>query len=175
MKNLPFSLIEESVKLNDTTEYIEKLRRNFDHLYNLKTRSLPLESTDDRNGSGDDTLIADGLFEQFYKQKQNVSDNTQWTDPNFNREFYYTHAIRWKTYSEDYHFLLFINAFVNSMEITNKNNYQKLICVMLNSLSIWFNFCILDAYVWLEGLICFIIALYEWLVKYRNRLGIFDD
>ena len=98
-------------------------------------------------------------------------------DVNFKREFYYTQLNLEHGHRGEDDFALFIGALVSKMEITNKNTYQKLICVILNSASLWFNFVPLRTYLYIYWLKKPILGLYDLLTrlktKFRNSIRLY--
>ena len=55
-------------------------------------------------------------------------------------------------------------------EFTNDDNYAKLTQNLLNSLSLWLNFCIIDAHIYLNKFFSLINEFYRLLHRYRNHL-----
>ena len=162
-KNLPFSLIYKSVNLNNSNKYIRELKEGYENL-NFRTKNLPLSKI-----ANDQLLIEDSLFEQYFRVIKNRSDHSLPKERNFNREFYYNSLRQENTNLDDYDFFLFLNAFISTTDVTNKNNYQKLICVFINSLSLWFNFVILDLYIYLQKLKYPISIIYDILLKLKVK------
>lgn len=129
----------------------------------MKTKKLPLDPDDSGH------VISDQLFKQFYLEKQMKINETMPNDVNFEREFYYTHLSLEYGYKGEDDFALFVSALVNKMEITNRTNYQKLFCVILNSASLWFNAVPLRAYLYIYWLKHPILGLYELFFRLRTK------
>lgn len=81
IKNFPKNLFYESTAINDVTTYLDNLKRKFKKLYNYTTLDIILEN---ENPSDFNTEISDLLFEQFYLQKQNISDYYKSLSYNYN-------------------------------------------------------------------------------------------
>ena len=87
--------------------------------------------------------IDDELFEQFYYQVQNNTDRNVFKIINFERELYSTFLKR-KTHLEDYDLKFYLSLVTNTITMTNRDNYLKLLINIFNVLNIWFNFCVLN-------------------------------
>lgn len=164
----PMLLFNEENNINDVTKYIVNLKTKFLKNYQYETKHLPI---------GDDTFdleIDDDLFEQFFSQIQNKTDN-QFENNNFNYERHYiTNLVDIFDYDpyfeETFEFVPIF--FHEKLEITNIDNYTKLWLHIFNALSIWLDFNILDLK--LEKF-CFLIKfilnrLYHFLVFSKSLL-----
>lgn len=74
LKN-PLNLFHEKIKVNDVTGYLNGMKKRFYDDYNLTTNDLLLDEYFDVEVDND-------LFEQFYRQIQNISDQTKFKSLN---------------------------------------------------------------------------------------------
>ena len=66
----PLSLFLEGNNLQDVDKYLENLFRNFKRVFSVKTLNLPLREQHFKYE------LDNELFDQYYKQVQNLSDNS---------------------------------------------------------------------------------------------------
>lgn len=133
VKNLK-SFFYPKVRIKEEATYIWTMKENFQRNYGLTTRSYFLEN---------DTFhmeIDDLLFDQYYLQVQKKNDDRA-VSMNYVKDscttFTQTH-VESKPNKPD--FLFSFASISKQLEITNEENYQKLIINILNSFSLWLNY-----------------------------------
>ena len=107
---------------------------NFEHKYNLRTLYIPSEKVNSN------TEIDDDLFEQYFNKesiKSSLNSNIQKLFITNSKELF---SLNFSNPDFTYE----LNFIKNKILITNEDNYTKLILNLLNVLSLWFDFCILD-------------------------------
>lgn len=135
----------------------------FERGFGLATLQLPLKRKHYNHP------IDDELFSQYYAQVQNVSDHNSPSNENYLREFtidFHDQARDERELYISYEFIWFRKVIL----ITNDQNYATLILSLLNVLSLWLNFCILDAHAYLFKLAKLFSVVYRLLRTLRERL-----
>ena len=131
---------------DDSANYLSNLLNNFKRSFNhLRTLKLPLEE----NHFNDE--IDDDLFEQYYLQVQNVTDNYLSTDSNYQR------LLATNYYAEEYvddgkipDFIFKLIFCKKVITTTNRDNHSRLIMNLLDILSIWFDLGVLDLHTYVH-------------------------
>ena len=153
----PSLLFNEDNDQNDVNNYFANLMYNFELNYNLRTLYLPSEKVNSNNE------IDDELFEQYFnqetKQKSSLNSNIQKLFISNDNQFDLSNISK-----PD--FVLELNFIKNEIQVTNEDNFTKLILNLLNILSLWFDLCILDLHVYvyyayfkMAIILCFIYKL----------------
>ena len=135
LKN-PVSFFFETTAINDATNYLETMKQKYKNKYGLASRDTLL---DDFKFEIDDLL-----FKQLYLQIQNLTDHNGLTSLNFEQSVYnmYTQkAITELSYPD---FTFSLSSISRQVEISNEDNYTKLIISILNALSFWLGLCAFD-------------------------------
>ena len=135
LKN-PVSFFFETTAINDATNYLEIMKQKFNNKYGLASRDTLLDDFK--------LEINDLLFKQFYLQIQNLTDHNGLTSLNFEQSVYnmYTQKIYIPLDNPDFTFS--ISSISRQVEISNEDNYTKLIISILNAVSFWLGLCVFD-------------------------------
>ena len=135
LKN-PVSLFFETTAINDATKYLEAMKQKFKNKYGLASRDSLLDDFK--------LKIDDLLFKQFYLQIQNLTDHNGLTSLNFKKNVYnmYTQIGIIPLIYPDFRFSL--SSTSRQVEISNEDNYTKLIINILNAVSFWLGLCVFD-------------------------------
>ena len=135
LKN-PVSFFFETTAINDATKYLETMKKKFKNKYGLASRDTLLDEFK--------LEINDLLFKQFYLQIQNLTDHNGLTSLNFKQNVYnmYTQMANTLLRYPDFQFLL--SSISRQVEISNEDNYTKLIISILNAVSFWLGLCVFD-------------------------------
>ena len=162
----PRNFFYEKIKLHDLSEYLNAMKKQFHDDYNLTTSDFLL---DDYFG----VEIDNELFEQYFKQIQNISDQTKFKSLNFEQNIpnVVTDVFHIDYFGPDFSFAF--SPLARRVEITNNDNYTKIVVGFLNSLSLWLNVCILDmgAYVYqIFRLSLHLYYLLIWIRAYFRRI-----
>ena len=158
----PLSLFYEPINLNDTTSYIQGIAKGFTNMQ-LNTRTLPLEL-------GSNFVIDDELFDQYFRQIQNVTDYNAPRVIEFEREFYFTSYRVKSARLDDYDLRFHLMPLVSRTKLTNRESYSSMLINILNSLNIWTNFCVLDIHVYIQAMVHLFYRLYLLLVRFDVKL-----
>ena len=140
----PLLLLYGENDVNDPDRYLKRLI-NFKR--GLSTLNLPLEKEAFNNEIDDD------LFEQYYLQVQNITDNQTPTNSNYKRIFATNYFKPYFFNPSEPDLVLYLIQFKKKITITNSDNFTKLILNLLNAFSIWFGLGILDLHVYVHLLI----------------------
>ena len=160
------SLLFKENNLNDD-KYIDKLMDEFERMFKLSTSNFML-----KNLSNAPILeIDDEIFDQYYYQFKNISDNNKRIKPNFQRLYQANIYEEVTAYEYTPDFILTISFFKKVVVITNEDNYAKLILNLLNVLSLWFNLSILDLYVYVIKIKFIFIKIHKLLIKTSDLLS----
>ena len=165
----PISLFYGENEVNDAAHYLSNLLNNFKKSFNhLKTLKIPLKVNHFKFEVDDD------LFEQYYLQVQNVTDNYQTTDSNYQR------LLATNFYSEENlviqnpGFIFNLNFYKKKIEISNDDSSTKLVLNLLNILSFWFDLGILDMHIYfskIRKIFVFIFTLkYQFLLRAKKSI-----
>ena len=135
LKN-PVSLFFETTAINDATNYLEIMKQKFKNKYGLASRNTLLDDFE--------LEIDDLLFKQFYLQIQNLTDHNGLISLNFEQSIFnmYSQEKSSPLYSPDFQFSL--SSISRQVEISNEDNYTKLIISILNAVSFWLGLCAFD-------------------------------
>lgn len=134
----PLSLFY-SQNLNDIDKYIENLLRNYQKISNSKTLYFPLRINNFKEN------IDDENFEQFYDQFQKLADYNIPSNLNYKRLFILNYFKEYyKKNKENKNFRIYINFLKRTLIVTNEENFSKLIVNLLNILSLWLDYSVLD-------------------------------
>ena len=159
----PRSLFYEKIRENDVTEYLNGMRKQFHDDYNLTTSNFLLDDYFD-------VEVDNELFEQFYSQIQKISDQTKFKSLNFEQNLpnvvtnfaFYNPSLIFPDFSFTF------SPLARRVEITNNDNYTKIVIGFLNSLSLWLNVCILDIGAYVYQILRLSLHLYRLLVWIRG-------
>ena len=162
LKNLR-SLFYEKIQVNDVAEYLDKMKRQFKNDYNLTTSDLLLDEHSNLE-------VDNELFEQFFRQIQNISDHSKIKSWNFEQNILSIFSDIYETDHQKPDFSFSLLFLVKRIEITNNENYTKFVVSFLNSLSLWLNICILDLNIYINQILRLSLYLYYLLIWARNRV-----
>lgn len=162
LKN-PTSLFTEDNYLNDPIKYLINLKNKFRIKSNLASSNI-LESKDFN------LEINDQLFKQYYLQ--NLKNLNTKPSSNFEISNYNLYALFLARSQQYPDFAFSINLASKHIEITNEENLTKLVLNLLNSLSIWFNICLLKFLPFFNKFYRIIFIFYKFLIKSKNNLFI---
>lgn len=141
LKN-PWSLFYAEHHVNDVNLYIKKVIKNFKETYRLATINLPLKE------SNYQLQLDDEMFVQYYRQVQQVEDESQPKNYNFKRQFYIIHfGNSYKlpdTYIKPFDLTFSLIFDKKKILLTSSQSYPGLILSLLNLLSIYLNLSVLD-------------------------------
>ena len=150
----------------ETTIYLENMERATKTKYEFLTKTFPL---DYKNFN---TTINDQLFEQFFRQVQDVNDNYICSAKyrNSKRELYHTYVrtsiVQNNDLAADFEF-----APSESIQITsfkNAHNVASLIQNLLNAASLWLDLCILDLYAYLNRISNPFFFIHQKLISFKS-------
>ena len=149
---------------NDAVHYLSNLLNNFkrssNHLRTLKLQLGEKHFNDE---------IDDDLFEQYYLQVQNVTDNYLSTDSNYQRLLainYYSEERRDSyLHRETPDFIFNLTFYKKVITITNRDNHSRLIINLLNILSIWFDLGVLDLHTYVHKIKFIFIFILKLLLE----------
>lgn len=155
-------------KMADTTSvYHEKLKKNFVEATNFSTQLLPLYQSNTNLEIRDDLLI------QYYNQIQKELDEYQLINPNYDSTYYNINPMS-SFVSKDSAELIFLPTFIRIKQlISNKYNFSELIINILNPLSLWLAFSILDLSIFVYDFLNFYRKFYLFLTRFRRYLDQF--
>ena len=150
-------------RTSNVNEYLNEMQAKFGDLENLTTNEIPLEQGDLSKE------IDNELFKQFYIQVMNVTDHQQPISLESNLVFFnfYSKRIDLDLFT---FFQFTILPISKRVEISNNENFAKLIQDILISLSLWLNISIADLLVHLNLLLGVPLRVYFLLVKVRTKL-----
>lgn len=167
----PLSIFYKSNNLLQATSYLSSMKENFQRKYE-HTSLLTVEVGKDNHFE-----IDDNLFHQFYLQEQNVTDHRYPNNPNSIRQVFNNYIqfskIEKSEGEQEADFDFFCSFFVLKTVVTNKDTLAKLIQQILNSLSTWFNICLLDLHTYLFKLLYIFLFIYNNLIGLRCRFKIY--
>ena len=167
----PRKLFYETININDATPYIENLVGNFRNDHRLTTRLLSLEDHEDsRWKSSFELEVDDELFRQYYSQVQNVSDHKYPACTDSKKAFYSIYTQYNVNRFNRTGFSFSISIVSRETNISNEDNYTKLVQNFINSLALWLNISILECYLYVGKLFIVFDLLYKGLLKLKNRL-----
>ena len=139
----PISMFYGENEVNNPAHYLSNLLNNFKRSFNhLRTLNLPLKE------SHFNDEIDDDLFEQYYLQVQNVTDNYQSTDSNYQRSFatnYYEIINRQKS-----DFIFNFIFYKKVITVTNRDNHSILIINLLDIFWLWFDLGVLELHAYVH-------------------------
>lgn len=134
----PRNFFFKKIKVNDVTEYLNAMRKQFHDYYNLTTSNFLLDDYFD-------VEVDNELFEQYYRQIQDISDQTKFKSLNFEQNIpNVVTDISEALLKSKPDFSFTFSLLARRVEITNNDNYTKIVVGFLNSLSLWMDLCILD-------------------------------
>ena len=158
----PLSLFYGENGLNDAAHYLNNLLNNFKRSFNnLRTLKFPLKENHFKFEVDDD------LFEQYYLQVQNVTDNYLSTDSNYQISLatnYYHEYVDRKSYDFNFNLIFYKKKVV----ISNDDSSTKLVLNLLNILSFWFDLGILDIHIYFSKVKHIFVFIFTW--KYQILL-----
>lgn len=137
-----FSFLYPNVIQSDK-EYAIKMAYDFER----KTRELDsLKDLEKNNSSANLDNIEDIIIDKLYNVVKELEYN--YSKINRNRNKFFNNYLSYKTYEDDlnYNFVFDLSFFNRVLEISNDMNLVELILNLLNVLSIWSTFGILDFY-----------------------------
>ena len=159
LKN-PSSLFYGTTAINDASKYLETMKQKFKNEHGLTSLDTILDDEFKLE-------IDDLLFKQFYLQIQNLSDHNGLTSLNFKQNIYNIYSQMKLLQLDDFDFSFSLSLINRQVEISNEDNYTKLIISILNALSFWLGLCILD----LSAVnFNFNLHLYQLLFKFKLYL-----
>ena len=135
LKN-PVSLFFETTAINDATNYLEIMKQKFKNKYGLASRDTLLDDFK--------LEINDLLFKKFYLQIQNLTDHNGLTSLNFEQSVYYMYTQRKTIPIRFADFRFSLSSISRQVEISNEDNYTKLVISILNAVSFWLGLCAFD-------------------------------
>ena len=154
----PRRLFQERIKVDDA-ETEDAIRKRFKDDYNLTTMDPPL----DRDF---DTQVDNELFEQ---HSRTLLDQASFKSRNFKSGVANTYTSVFRDHLKP-DFLFTFSFLVRRVEITNRENYTKLVVSLLDTLSLWLDICVLDMGAWLSHIFRLLLNLYHLLVSFRARI-----
>ena len=115
--------------------------------------------------------LQDLLFDQYFYQVKEVTDFNSPRIINFEREIYFSNFVEEiiDGFENDLHF--YLNPVHGITTITNRESHSKVIINALNTLSFWFNFCVLDAHVFIRKFFGLFLKLYQVLLVLKGKLN----
>lgn len=158
----PLSLFAEQV---DDDVFLNRLMADFNGAHHLLTLNMPVKER------LFDQEIRDDLFEQFYRQQHNESDQSTDLSPNYQREFATNHmsAKHWSL-DNRYDFAFSISFFRKCVVISS-DGLVKLLLNLLNVLSLYLNSNLLDFHLYLSAIRPLCTSLFKMLLSYKRSLS----
>lgn len=156
----PLSIYDENESLD--VKYLDKLFDKFKETFNLVTMNLFIKK------NNFNVEVNDEIFEQFFVQIQNLTDMQSIKNLNFERLFIETNYEIRMQHQLSFEFSLVF--FKKRLDITNEDNFAKLILKILNVLSLWLDLGILDIYVYIYKVKLFIIVLFKFLLRQKMKI-----
>ena len=138
----------ETINIDDATTYLGNLIENFRNDHRLTTLELSLENHKKGSYESFELEVDDGLFRQHYLQKQNVSDHKYPSCADSKKSFYSIFTQYNKNIFSRTWFTFSISMASRETNISNEDNYAKLVQNILNSLSLFLNLNILECHVY---------------------------
>lgn len=157
----PLSLFRSEIDVNDASAYLSRLLRNYRAICQSVTLNLAL------NKKLFHEEIRDDLFDQLYRQIQNVSDRSASSNLNYERQYSINHI---RKLSGTSHFSFGFVWFKKVVVTTNQINPSKLLLNLLNVLSIWFNMNVLDLHIFLSKIRYIFVFSHNTLLKFKRFL-----
>ena len=150
------SLLFHKDKSDDNNNLITKFERDFD----LSTLYLPFKK------GNSNTEIDDDLFEQHSSQVSVKSS----LHSNIRKLFIINNYKVGMSNIAKPDFVFELNFIKNQVLITNEDNFTKLIINLLNVLSLWFSFCILDFYAYVYKIKFIFLFIFKLLIRIKIAL-----
>ena len=158
----PRSLFYERSSPNDQTKAMSRMKDQFKARFGLTSRENLLDLNDSA------CPIDESLYRQYFLQVANKSN--QPSSLNFRqRRFNILNQISHR-YNPSYDFSFSISLISRQTEIVNEDNYGKLLISVLNTLSLWFNICVLNLIVGIHKFVEFNLIVYKLLTGTRDHL-----
>ena len=105
-------------------------------------------------------------------QVQNVSDHLNPVSLNYKQKTALIYGQRtFESNENDADFKYSLTFTARQTELTNEDNYAKLVQSILNALSLWLGICILDLFIYLNKLLNLIKKFHLLLIQYRIYLN----
>lgn len=160
----PFSIFYDSIDLDDTTEYIRAIKRDLKK-WNFKTKEIAMF------GNEDHFEFDDEKFSQYFFQIKNVSDCNAFHSINYQREFFLSSMLtKEKSNDSDYDFKLFLNPFINTVRLKNRNSHSKFIIIELTCLNFYYNFGIFHLYLHMQNVLKLLLKFYYLILSLKTSL-----
>ena len=112
------------------------MKQKFKNKYGLASRDTILDDFK--------LEIDDLLFKKFYLQIQNLTDHNGLTSLNFEQSVYNMYSQEKLTPLNNPDFSFSLSLISRQVEISNEDNYTKLIISILNAVSFWLGLCVFD-------------------------------
>lgn len=116
------------------------------------------------------------LFQQYYLQVQNVSDNFLPISNDSKRNIYHKYITevdltgsRIFKFTNNPELEFTISFFTQRVGFYREDNTAKLIQSILNSLSLWLNYCLLDTFIFIYKLLILLFKLHFYLKKLKKH------
>lgn len=158
----PFQLLlNVADNLNDLNRYLYKLESKLKREYKLRTLKLPVGKSD--------LEIDEDIFDQYLMETQNAN-NHQLFSSNFKKSFIINNLDQSPVFdcsAPDFH--LSLTFFKPITLTTNEDNFVKIILIIMNALSFWLSFNILDLYIYIHKA----KIVFSWTFKFILQLEIF--
>ena len=156
-------------RTTDVNDYLNEMQAKFSsgNLKNFTTNEFLLEQADF------DKEIDNNLFQQFFLQVMNVTDHQRPASLNYKLTHTNFYSKRIDLNINTY-FQFTVLPISKRVEISNEDNFAKLIQNLLNTLSLWLNISISDLVVHLNWTLNLLLKPYYLLVTARAKLSSSD-
>ena len=166
--NDKFNFIKNPISVfygeNDAPHYLNNLLNNFKNFNHLRTLKLPLKKNDFK------LEVDDDLFEQYYLQVQNVTDNYLSADTNYSRLLATNYYSKESVFRVGPDFIFNLIFYKKVITITNRGNYSRLIMNLLDVLSIWFGLGVLDLHPYVHKIKFILFFIVKLMLKIERLI-----
>ena len=163
----PFLIFSSDSDQDDANCYFTNLMNDFEQNKKLRTLKLPLEKTNSSNEINDDLFAQYEPTENTDSSSMNSNTIKKFITNNFHRE-----ESRLADPDPDFRFEL--NFLKDIIVYTYRVNFTKITISLLNVLSFWFNFCILDLHVCVHyayfKIVFIFVSTYKSLIRIETSL-----
>lgn len=157
----PLSFFHDENDPKDANEYLSQLIYRFNSKYNLHTQNLPSFKTNS-------LVIDDFLFDQYFRQVQNVTDRTS---GNINYQGQYATSYVKEFLSDERMFTFGLIFYQKVTVVRNKVNKASIILNLISVLSIWLDFGVLEIYIYILKVKIIFNLIYRFLTRFRIYLS----
>lgn len=166
-KDLKSIFYKEKISINDATVYLDSMIDKFKKQFNKTTKEIILENHREEDFKME---IDDQLFVQFFLQVQNVSDYNQPITISSDQHIYNIYVQHGLNDYGNPGMVFSLSLLKRKADISNEDNYTKVLQSFLNTLSLWLKICILDVVIFIRKVQILFVKFYELLKSSRIKL-----